>query len=59
MSSETKLSNVIAIRIDEVLSKRIEREQLRENRRVKGEMARILLVEALDVRETKLRRKRA
>ncbi len=59
MSSETKLSNVIAIRIDEVLSKRIEREQLRENRRVKGEMARILLVEALDVREAKLRRKRA
>ena len=56
MSKETNLENVIAVRLDNELHGRLVKVQESENRRAIGEMARILLVEALDLREARAKR---
>lgn len=58
MAKENKLQTVIAVRVDDDLKNRIVREQESENRRVISEMARILLIEALNVRAAKAKRKK-
>ena len=58
MTKENNLESVISVRLDSDLHERIRKQQETENRRAIGEMARILLVEAISHREAKAKRSR-
>lgn len=57
MSPETEnLTVTIAFRVDDRTDKRIVRQQKAENRRKKGDVVRLLVIEALERRESKRRK---